>query len=93
MFKAVLKKNRDGGKGNKKDSGMWNIKEVKTANLDQENKFSRTPRLRHKLYFSGRCANTSLCDRLVSFGSSQVCKFHSWLYKLAVAIFHRHSSC
>lgn len=25
MFKAVLKKNRDGGKGSKKDSGMWKI--------------------------------------------------------------------
>lgn len=23
MFKAVLKKNRDGSKGSKKDSGMW----------------------------------------------------------------------
>lgn len=26
MFKAVLKKNRDGGKGSKKDSGMWKIR-------------------------------------------------------------------
>lgn len=26
MFKAVLKKSRDGGKGNKKDSGMWMIR-------------------------------------------------------------------
>lgn len=25
MFKAVLKKNRDGGKGIKKDSGMWKV--------------------------------------------------------------------
>lgn len=25
MFKAVLKKNRDGGKGSKKDSGMWKV--------------------------------------------------------------------
>ena len=26
MFKAVLKKNRDGGKGSKKDSGLCNIR-------------------------------------------------------------------
>lgn len=26
MFKAVLKKNRDGGKGSKKDTGMWKIR-------------------------------------------------------------------
>lgn len=26
MFKAVLKKNRDGSKGSKKDSGMWKIR-------------------------------------------------------------------
>lgn len=26
MFKAVLKKNRDGGKGSKKDSGMCSVR-------------------------------------------------------------------
>lgn len=43
MFKAVLKKNRDGGKGSKKDSGMWKIRR-KTGN-----KNSVLQRIEHKL--------------------------------------------
>lgn len=44
MFKAVLKKNRDGGKGSKKDSGMWNIRR-KNSELDFREQIPHTPKV------------------------------------------------
>lgn len=91
MFKAVLKKNRDGGKGSKKDSGMWNIKEEKQQAWIKKTSLLIPPGLDTN-YISAADVQT-LHFVFVLFPLVAARFVNPFLALQPHGIFHRHSSC